>query len=379
MKILIDARLYGLENAGLGRYVMNLVDNLLKIDRRNSYTVLLGKKYFNRLNFRPKWNKVLADFTHYGLAEQIKLPRIISELKPDIVHFPHFNVPFFYSGNFVVTIHDILMHKNKGLRATTLPAPEYYFKRLGYKMVFRHAVTKALKIIVPSNFVKKELVRFYRVNPAKIIVTYEGFDAKISGGESPEKVLGRYNLRAPFFIYAGNAYPHKNLERLVEAILQLNQKRDEKVLLAIASARSIFTERLEKMVKKFGAGSYVRLLGFIPDADLGILYQYSLGFAFPSLSEGFGLPGLEAVSCGTLLLASDIPVFEEVYKTNAVYFNPYDFTSIEKAMQEVLEMDGGARRERIEKAKEFAKRYSWDKMARETLKVYEGSTNLRQG
>jgi len=379
MKILIDARLYGLENAGLGRYVMNLVDNLLKIDRRNSYTVLLGKKYFNRLNFRPKWNKVLADFTHYGLAEQIKLPRIISELKPDIVHFPHFNVPFFYSGSFVVTIHDILMHKNKGLRATTLPAPEYYLKRLGYKTVFRHAVTKALKIIVPSNFVKKELVRFYRVNPAKIIVTYEGFDAKISGGESPEKVLGRYNLRAPFFIYAGNAYPHKNLERLVEAILQLNQKRDEKVLLAIASARSVFTERLEKMIKKLGAGSYVRLLGFIPDADLGILYQYSLGFTFPSLSEGFGLPGLEAVSCGTLLLASDIPVFEEVYKTNAVYFNPYDFTSIEKTMQEVLEMDVVARREKIEKAKEFAKRYSWDKMARETLKVYEGSTNLRQG
>ena len=379
MKILIDARLYGLENAGLGRYVMNLVDNLLKIDRRNSYTVLLGKKYFNRLNFRPKWNKVLADFTHYGLAEQIKLPRIISELKPDIVHFPHFNVPFFYSGSFVVTIHDILMHKNKGLRATTLPAPEYYLKRLGYKTVFRHAVTKALKIIVPSNFVKKELVRFYRVNPAKIIVTYEGFDAKISGGESPEKVLGRYNLRAPFFIYAGNAYPHKNLERLVEAILQLNQKRDEKVLLAIASARSIFTERLEKMIKKLGAGSYVRLLGFIPDADLGILYQYSLGFTFPSLSEGFGLPGLEAISCGTLLLASDIPVFEEVYKTNAVYFNPYDFTSIEKAMQEVLEMDVVARRERSLKAKEFAKRYSWDKMARETLKVYEGSTNLRQG
>ena len=82
MKILLDARLYGPENTGLGRYVMNLVENLAKIDRRNSYTILLRKKYFDRLNFPPKWTKVLADFRHYSLNEQFKLPGIISQAKP---------------------------------------------------------------------------------------------------------------------------------------------------------------------------------------------------------------------------------------------------------------------------------------------------------
>jgi len=110
-----------------------------------------------------------------------------------------------------------------------------------------------------------------------------------------------------------------------------------------------------------------------------VLYQNSVGFVFPSVSEGFGLPGLEAISCGTLVLASDIPVFKEVYGQSALYFNPFDFTSIEKVMKDALNMEGSVRKERIEKAKKFAKRYSWDKMARETLKIYEGSLSIRSG
>src|SRR3972149_1631873 len=161
MKIVIDGRLYGLENAGLGRYVMNLVDNLARLDRKNSYAILLRRKYFNRLNFSPKWQKVLADYRHYSIAEQFKLPSLIKSLNPDIAHFPHFNVPIFYSGPYVVTIHDILMHKQKGLGATTLSAPAYFFKRLGYKTVFRHAVKGAARIIVPSKFIKEQVGEYY--------------------------------------------------------------------------------------------------------------------------------------------------------------------------------------------------------------------------
>ena len=377
MKILLDARLYGPENTGLGRYAMNLVDNLAKIDRRNSYTVLLRKEYFDRLNFPPKWNKVLADFRHYSFSEQLSLPRIISQAKPDIVHFPHFNVPIFYSGKFVVTIHDILMHKQKGLEATTLNPISYLIKRLGYKFVFGRAVKAATKVIVPSSFVKKEVSDYYKLDKDKLVVTYEGFDEKVLPTGSSIKVLRNYSLEAPYFVYAGNAYPHKNLKRLIEATVLLNQKSNKKISLAIVSARNFFISRLEKLVKKLNASSYVKLLGFVPDADLGALYQNSVAFAFPSLSEGFGLPGLEAMACGTLVLASDIPVLKEVYKDNASYFNPYDYTSIEKAMEDALALEPAARKENIERAREFAKRYSWDKMARETLKVYESCASLR--
>ncbi len=100
---------------------------------------------------------------------------------------------------------------------------------------------------------------------------------------------------------------------------------------------------------------------------------------FPSLSEGFGLPGLEAMNAGTLALTSDIPVFREVYKDAAIYFNPYDFSSIADTMKEVLKLSKEKRKEKIEYGKEFVKRYSWRKMAEETLKVYEGGISLRSG
>ena len=163
-----------------------------------------------------------------------------------------------------------------------------------------------------------------------------------------------------YFIYAGNAYPHKNLDRLMEAT------EAAKVDLYIASSRNVFTKRLEK--KK---NQYVKLLGFVPDAKLKELYKNSVAFVFPSLSEGFGLPGIEAMEAGTLVLASDIPVFREIYKDAAIYFNPYDFSSIEKSMQSALGLSDEERKAKIAYAQNFVKRYSWEKMAKETLRVYQ--------
>jgi glycosyltransferase involved in cell wall biosynthesis len=174
MRIVIDGRFYGLENAGLGRYTINLIQELALQDKKNEYYLLLRKKYFKQLKLSTNWIQVLADFPHYGLQEQIALSRLISSLKPDLVHFLHFNVPVFYRGDYVVTIHDLLMHKQKGLAATTLPAAKYFLKRLGYKTVFARAVKKAKKIIVPSRAVKKELVDYYQINSRKVVVTYEG-------------------------------------------------------------------------------------------------------------------------------------------------------------------------------------------------------------
>lgn len=180
----------------------------------------------------------------------------------------------------------------------------------------------------------------------------------------------------PYFVYVGNAYPHKNLERLVQAVVLLNKEVKEKVILAIASSRSVFTRKLEKNIKKLKASDDVKLLGFVPDEDLKILYKNSLAFVFPSLSEGFGLPGLEAMAAGTLVLASEIPVFKEVYKENAIYFNPLDFSSIETVMKDVLCMSAEKRNKLIIKGRNFAKRYSWSKMAQETLNIYEGCARL---
>jgi glycosyltransferase involved in cell wall biosynthesis len=376
MKILIDARLYGLENAGLGRYVINLIKELQKIDRKNEYVVLLKKKYFNKLNFPDRWEKILADFGHYGLKEQILLPRVISKINPDIVHFPHFNVPIFSKRNFVVTIHDLLMHKFRGKSTTTLNPIFYYLKRLGYHLVFKKAVVNASKIMVPTKWTKEKLIEEYNLPEDKLVVTYEGVGEEISKAMGNRKILKKYGLSNDYFIYAGNAYPHKNIGRAIEAALQLNKETKSEALFVIASSRDVFTKKLEEKVKAMQAQKYIKILGFVPDEDLWVLYKYAKALVYPSLSEGFGLQGLEAMAAGTLVLASDIAVFKEVYKDHAIYFNPYDFSSILGAMWDVLKMDENKRRKKISEALKFVKRYSWVKMAKQTLKVYESSFGL---
>lgn len=380
MKIVIDARLYGLEHRGIGRYVINLTKELKNLKTKEQFVILLRKKYFNKLDFPNNWEKVLADFQHYSLAEQLKLSRLVSKYKPDIVHFPHFNTPLLYKEKFVVTIHDMSMHK-QGRDATNLPLPLYYAKRFPYGYVFRNAVESSVKIITPTKAIKKDVVDYYKIDEDKVTVTYEGIDPKFKKKfTGANKVLKKYQLSAQkYFIYVGNVYPHKNVKRAIEAIGLLNRRRSEQVKLAIVSSRDLFTKRLEKTIKKMQADDYIKLLGFVPDDELGILLRQSLAFVYPSLAEGFGLPGLEALSAGTLLLASDIPVFKEVYKKSCIYFNPFDFTSITKTMEEVVKMTKSERERIIKSSKKFINRYSWSKMANQTLKVYEDSYRLRSG
>lgn len=176
-------------------------------------------------------------------------------------------------------------------------------------------------------------------------------------------------MKADYFIYTGNAYPHKNLERLVQAIVLINTKRH--TLLKISSSRGIFTERLEDLIKKNNAQKYIELLGYVSDNKISELYRNSIAFVFPTLSEGFGLPPKEAITAGTLAVISNIPVLKEVYKDSVIYFDPMDVNSISEALLKVINMKESERRNKILNAQKFVKRYSWSKMAKETLKVYE--------
>jgi len=374
MKIVIDARLYGLEHAGLGRYVINLIRELEKIDKENSYTLLLRKKYMSSKNLPKDWEKVALDHRHYSLAEQIKLPKILKELQPDLVHFPHFNVPLLYRGKYVVTIHDILMHKIKGKAATTLPPYKYALKRLGYKVIFKKAVHGSVKILVPSAAAKKDIIDYYKINEEKVIVTYEGFDQSIKPVDKTLKNLEiRFGIKTPFFLYVGNAYPHKNLRRLIEATVFLNENSGKDAMLAICTPKNIFSEKLQNIINELNAPEYVKILGFVPDEEVALLHRASAGFVYPSLLEGFGLQGLEAFSNGNILLASDIPVFREVYGDKAIYFNPFDFSSIENAMKLALEITPSKRQKMISDSKSLLNKYSWSKLAQQTLEVYNSA------
>lgn len=178
-------------------------------------------------------------------------------------------------------------------------------------------------------------------------------------------------MKADYFVYTGNSYPHKNLPRLVEAMVLLNTNRKQKIKLKISSSRGIFTERLERIIKERKAQEYVELLGYVTDSEIPKLYKNSISFVFATLSEGFGLPPKEAIESGTFAIISDIPVLKEVYKDSVIYFNSLDVKDIVRAMEEVLNMSESERQKRIKYAQEFLKKYSWEKMAKETVKIYE--------
>ncbi|MBM3205322.1 glycosyltransferase family 4 protein [Candidatus Shapirobacteria bacterium] len=370
MKIVIDARMYGLENAGIGRYLVNLINQIEKIDEENKYLILLREKYYRSLVFKNKnFFKILANYPHYSFQEQIFLPIQLFKLKPNLVHFPHFNIPLFWWGKFVVTIHDLIKKESKGTKTTTRAPFFYWVKYYVHLFLINQAVKKSVKIITPSYYWQKELVKIYSIPKNKIEVTYEGVDENLLNKKNdlnPQKILQKYKIKKPFVVYTGSLYPHKNVERLVGAVKKINQGLN----LVVVCARNVFYERFKKAVGKIGAQNFVNLVGFVPDEDLASLYQQAEAFVFPSFWEGFGLPGLEAMATGLPVISSNASCLPEIYGEAALYFNPLDTNDIAEKIAMVVG-NKAKQKDLIEKGLVQVKKYSWQKMARETLQVYE--------
>lgn len=382
MRIGIDARMIGLENVGIGRYIENLVENLLRIDKKNQYLLFVRKNKvaeikskFNSLN--PKLEIIEADVSHYSLKEQLLLPYLINKAKPDFMHFPHFNVPIFYFGPYLVTIHDLIKHSSRGLATTTRHPWLYWLKYLGYLLTFWLAVRRARKILVPSKTIGHQLIETYKLKEQKIIVTYEGVGKQFRiDPSSPIKIneiLKKHRIKKPFLLYVGSVYPHKNIPVLVKAIKILNQipitDHQSLITLVIVCGRSVFWKRLEKEISNLESDRFVNLTGFIPDEELVALYQEAEAYLFPSLSEGFGLPGLEAMAVGLPVLASNIPVFKEVYQKAAQFFDPLDSEDIAQKIKDLL-TNQILQKNLTRAGFELVKQFSWEKMAKETLDEY---------
>jgi len=245
MRIGIDARFFGSIGKGLGRYTQKLIENLENIDGENHYFVFLRRKNWDEYQPRSKnFTKVLADVPWYTLREQIQMPKIIEKCGPDLVHFPHFNIPYSYGGKFVVTIHDLILFRYPTRRASTLSAPAYFLKKKAYNRVIARAIEKSEKIIAVSQHTKNDILENFKVDPEKIRVTYEGVDvAEKPPRENAETILGKYGIMRPYILYIGNAYPHKNLERLVLAFREVSKKHPG-LHLVLAGQEDYFYKRL---------------------------------------------------------------------------------------------------------------------------------------
>lgn len=369
MRIVIDARFYGVQ-AGIGRYIRNLINNLQKIDKENEYFILLLGKDFKDFNESYNFNKKLADFNWYGVEEQLRLPGILNGLKADLVHFPHFNIPLIYKGKFVVTIHD-LTHQHFAMKRATTRLPFIYFiKQKGYKLVFKKAVRESLKIITPSNYVKNLIIKEYGINQSKINVIYEGVDDKIlSIGKNIkrvkiEKIIKKFNITSPFIFYVGNAHPHKNVEGLITAFLEI-KKNLKNLSLVLSGYDHYFWQRIKN---EFNHKNII-FTNFVTDEELVVLYKKASCFVMPSYEEGFGLPVLEAMANLCPVVSSNSDALCEIGGNASVYFNPKDQADTVDKIKMVL-TDNSLRKKMVELGQKRVQQFSWQKMAKQTLEVY---------
>ena len=370
MRIGIDGRFFGPEGTGIGRYTEKLIENLEILDNKNDYFIFLRKANFSLYNPGcPNFHKVLSDVQWYSLKEQVVMPASLLAQKLDLVHFPQINIPLLYPGKFVVTLHD-LTKINFRDQAATLHSPlVYQAKHLAFTFILKQALKRAQMIFTPSEFVKNELSQTMKIDKNKIVTTYESADdfaLKFFPGEGMVKeVLGRYSIKSPYILYLGNAYPHKNLERLMEALLKI----DPQVTLVCIIKRDVFSQRITAKAKNLGIRNRVVFVPGVSDEYLKVFLSQAECLVFPSLSEGFGLPGLEAMAVGCPVVAANATSLPEVYQEAAVYFDPYNVADIASKVSSVIKNEK-MKIDLRKKGREQVKKYSWKKMAEDTLKAY---------
>lgn len=374
MKIGIDARLYGLEHGGPGRYVIKLVEELLKLDKKNHYVLFLNSAHAGEFKNRKRVKVVTTNVPIYSLFEQITLPFVFMKEKLDLLHVPHFDAPLMYPGKLLLTIHDLIKHDSKGPETTTRQGWLYFFKRFGYLTLTQIIVHRANHIIVPTAFVKADIAKRLHVSPGKITVTYEAASESIKevtlDDEEKTKLLNKYDLTQPFIVYTGSVYPHKNVDVLINALEKHNLNREVDLELAIICSRSVFWERINKKISQRNLQNRIKLLGFVKDADVSKIYSLALALVHPSKMEGFGLTGLEAMSVGLPVISSNASCLPEVYGNAAIYFNPNNIDDLVSCLETLIK-DQDLRSGMSTRGYLQARKYSWKKMAKETLIVYK--------
>ncbi|MFH1789956.1 MAG: glycosyltransferase family 1 protein [bacterium] len=400
MKIGIDARMFGPKQGGLGRYLQQLILHLEQLENdSNEYVIFLSKENFNQYspaepqfiekeNNHPsipcieiqknqRFKKVLADMKWYGWHEQMYLKKIITKEKIDLMHFPHFNVPFFYDDPFVVTIHDLIMYRYPRQQASTLGPIQYWFKDKAHRLIVKHAVSCALKIIVPSEFTKLEVAKILDVPLEKISVVslapapllVDSSDAvKSIKDKGPKKELYEMNVAKPYVLYVGNAYPHKNLDMLIKAWQTYSAKYGNERQLVLAGRKNFFYSRLINQ-HNVNENNDIIFIAEPTDQKLNILYENADLFVFPSLCEGFGLPPLEAMQYELPVISSNAACMPEILQDAALYFDPKSHEDIARALH--IGLSDKTIRDRLnEKAKTILDKYNWHDTAGQTVQIY---------
>lgn len=400
MRIGIDCRTilnpgYG-EQAGIGHYTYYLIKNLLKIDKENNYVL-----FFDSLVSKDAAFELIEgasnvsirffpfhEYRHYlpFVYSHMLAAAAIARERPDIWHSPAYTFPLMYSGKTVVTVHDLAIFRH----------PEWFPKEFLGKQTFStkilvpQSLKRTDKIIAVSKSTQKDIEEIFKIKREKIAVIYEGveirdFPSKIQetcGVEDKiceEDLKAKYSLKDRYILFLGTIEPRKNIISLVKAFYSLlkDNKKFRQHQLVIAGAKGwksgdIFEEIKVQNTKlrKEKVENAIKYVGYVPAKDKFSLMMHAECFVFPSLYEGFGLPVLEALSLGVPTITSNVSSLPEVVGNAAILINPNRVSEIKMALEKILK-DENLRDKLSHAGIAQAKKFSWEKCAKETLIVYE--------
>ena len=364
MVIGIDARMYGPRQTGIGNYIKYLIEHLARIDQKNSYYLFFRKEEYAKFQIpNSKFYKALADFPWYSFAEQTLFLQTLLKYPLDLMHFPHFNVPLFYNKPFIVTIHDLTPKFFPGEKVG-----KSWLRRKAYKAVLNHAITKSKAIITPSQFTKNDILKYYTVNPQKIFVIPQSIPLpQTVYGNKKAKKLTKLVAKS-YILYVGVWRSHKNLEGLVKAFKILKEEGLPHKLVIIGDP-DIYYEQVARLWTKLGLKRDIIAPGFQDDNVLVEWYKHASLLVLPSFYEGFGLTPLTALSLSVPVAVSNIGALRETLGDSAFYFDPKSPEDMARVMKKAL-TDKKSAKAKLSRARALLKRYSWEKTADETLKVY---------
>ncbi len=358
--IVIDARI---RRSSTGRYVDRLLEHLQAININYSYYVLITPD--------DPWQPKVSNFTRvdckypqfsFNPLDQIGFARQLYGLKADLVHFPMNQQPILYFGKTVTTTMDFTMLRYT--RAGKTPLPIFWLKMAGYRLLFWWSNKKSAQIITISDYVQNQLHDKYPATRGKITTTHCASEPTMAvSAKKPKSVNGK-------FIFAvGTAFPHKNLERLIKALEIINTSQPE-LKLVLAGKREYYYEQLAEFADKSPSRKNIVFTGFVSDEELKWLYENAEAYVFPSLSEGFGLPGLEAMAHDCAVVSSNATCLPEVNGDAAHYFDPRNIEDMAAKITEVI-TDEKLKKDLIKKGKKQLQKFSWQTMAKQTLEVYK--------
>lgn len=374
LRIVLDAR--HLQDFGIGTYIRNLLQGLATIDRSNDY-YLTGQADCHELVHLPEnFHWVPYARRDSNPLDDIRYPLFIRQLRPDLVHIPLNTVSVFMPRPYVVTIHDmssLLFPRHSGLQTTLW---EYRFRR---------GLLRANQVIAVSKATRRDVERLLRIPADRIRQIYSAPDPDFAAlpaeadtsrakEEAKRRVLERYNITYPFILYSGRIRPQKNVARLVEAFAVLrgdlasHPVYRELRLIIIGDDLSKHPE-VRRAVIQSRVEQQVRFLGFVPSETLRIFYECARVFAFPSLYEGFGLPPLEAMACGTPVVTSNTSSLPEVAGDAAVQVDPRNVFEIARGLEEAL-LNEDRRHQLRERGYRQVQRFSWQRTAAQVLQTY---------